>query len=92
MGWTAMLLSPGLRAVYVVVLLVLIGLAVVIIMRFKKKGETTLLLYCCCAVSHILIQHVVALSVSLIFAGNTIMEQHAPAWGDRENPAFDFKT
>ncbi|XP_035864583.1 P-selectin isoform X2 [Sander lucioperca] len=60
-GWTAMLLSPGLRAVYVVVLLVLIGLAVVIIMRFKKKG-------------------------------NTIMEQHAPAWGDRENPAFDFKT
>ncbi|KAF1385778.1 hypothetical protein PFLUV_G00111310 [Perca fluviatilis] len=60
-GWTAMLLSPGLRAVYVVLLLVLIGLAVVIIMRFKKKG-------------------------------NTIMEPHAPAWGDRENPAFDFKT
>ncbi|XP_032382003.1 E-selectin isoform X1 [Etheostoma spectabile] len=59
-GWTAILLSTGLRAVYVVVLLILIALAVAVIMRFKK--------------------------------GNTVTEPHAPAWGDKETPAFDFKT
>ncbi|XP_034079487.1 P-selectin isoform X3 [Gymnodraco acuticeps] len=57
--WAAMLLSSGFVVAYVVVLLVLIGLAVLITMRFRKKRE------------------------------NNMMSE-APAWGDRENPAFDF--
>ncbi|KAK5931122.1 hypothetical protein CgunFtcFv8_027298 [Champsocephalus gunnari] len=56
--WAAMLLSTGFLVAYVVVPLVLIGLAVLIIRRFRKKR------------------------------GYNMSE--APAWGDRENPAYDF--
>ncbi|KAI9547587.1 hypothetical protein NQZ68_014853 [Dissostichus eleginoides] len=57
--WAALLLTSGFGVAYVVMPLVLIGLAVLIIMRFRKKR------------------------------GNNMMSE-APAWGDRENPAFDF--